>query len=475
MKTTVEPVEGNKVKIAVEVPEADLSPAIDAAFRQLAREVRLPGFRPGKVPRKVLEARFGIEHARAEALREALPGFYAAAIDENDVDPIDSPEIEVTGGEVDGDVTFDAVVEVRPEITASGYRDLTVEIPSPLVSDEDVDEQLDVMRSQVADTEPVERAVESGDLVTIDIEASQDGEPVPGLTADGYAYEVGLGLVVPEIDEQLVGSSVGDTLEFDAPVPGHDHDDDDDEDDEDHEHPPDLSFKITVQEVAQRVLPEVDDEFAAQVSEFETADELVAELKRQLQIRSVNAANNALLEGVGEQLAGLATDDVPESMVNAEIEHRVMDMAMRLRQQGSGIEEFLARTGTDPAQLTEQFREQADQSARLDLVLRSIASQESLTADEDDVDEEIMVMAAQLGRTPDDVRQDLEHGRRMGAVRSDILKRKALELVRDAVRIVDTDGAEVDRSDLELPDQVDMTAADGAEPDSSEESSGDDS
>ena len=257
MKSEVSTLESNKVKLVVEVDESELDVHIDEAFKKIAQEIRLPGFRPGKAPRKVLEARIGKEYARGEALREALPEYYRQAIIEHDVDVIAPPDLDITAGEEEGDVAFEAVVEIRPEVTVAGYNGLQVEIPAPVASDEEIESQIEALRNQFAEREEVERPAVDADFVTMDISASHDGEPVEGLTAEDYTYEVGAGFVVEEIDDELRGANVGDVIEFDADHP------DPDEDGQ-------LAFKVLVKKIEAKKLPELDDDFAKEATEFES-------------------------------------------------------------------------------------------------------------------------------------------------------------------------------------------------------------
>ncbi|MDP7382611.1 MAG: trigger factor, partial [Acidimicrobiales bacterium] len=236
MKSTVETLDDNRVKLSVEVDEETFDVAVDAAFKRIAKEVRMPGFRPGKAPRRLLEAQFGSAVGREEALREAMPEYYAQAVIEHDVDVVAPPEIEIIGGQEDGPVQFDAVVEIRPSVSAAGYDGLRVEIPNPVASAEEIDEQIDNLRRNFAELSVVERAAADEDHVTIDIEATHGDEPVPGLTTTDYDYLLGSGAVVPEIDENLRGASAGDEVEFSADHP-----------DPEEEEP--LQFSIAVKEV----------------------------------------------------------------------------------------------------------------------------------------------------------------------------------------------------------------------------------
>ena len=440
MKATVETLEGNKVKVSVEVDETEFESAVDDAFRRIAREVRIPGFRPGKAPRRVLEAQLGTGFAREEALRHALPEYYAQAVRENDVDVIAPPEIDITGGEEDGPVVFDAVVEIRPEIAISGHDDLTVTIPSPLVSDEEVDAQVERLRQNFAELATVDRAAQDGDNVTIDIAGWEDDEPVSGLTADDYLYEVGAGAVVAEIDDQLRGAKVGDILEFDA-----EHPDPDSE--------ASLRIRILVKEIKEKVLPEVDDEWANEASEFETVEALREDLRKRSAMTRVIMAQMGLRNGAAQAAGDLVdADDVPEAMVSAEMEHRLQDLAMRLQAQGMDFDSYMAASGQDQEGMVAELRDAAVMATKADLALRGIAEAEGLDATEEDLDEELDKLAERVEQTPAEVRLALEEGDQIPAVRSDLRKRKALDWLVEHVQIVDEDGTPVDRADLEAPE-----------------------
>jgi trigger factor len=442
VKSTVEALEGNKVKLSVEVDEAEFETAVDAAFRRIAQEVRIPGFRPGKVPRKILEARMGTEAARQEALRDALPDYYARAVDAHDVDVIAPPEIDITGGAADGNVSFDAVVEVRPKIKVAGYDGLRVEIPAPTVSDEEITEQVDRLRRQSGTLAEVERSAAAGDYVTVDIVGSVHGEPQDSLTVDDYLYEVGSGMVVPELDDNLEDASAGDELLFDAEHP-----------DPDEEHP--ISFRVVVKQVQEQVLPEADDEWAADASEFDTIDELRADLHQRLDSLKRVQARLALRDGVVESLTKLVDDEPPTALVDGEIERRLQDLAHRLSHQGATIQQYVEATGQSPQDLLDQLREQALPAVNADLALRAVIDAEGITADDDEIEAEIERLAQQMEDTPANVREQLERAGRMSAVRSDVQRSKALEWLLEHAEVVDPDGNPIDRSLLEPPSGAD--------------------
>lgn len=449
MNSTLETLDDNKVKLSVTIEESEFEPKLDAAYQALSKEVNLPGFRKGKVPRKLIEQRFGPEIAREEALRQALPEYYSQAVVDNDVDVIAAPEIDITGGQAEGDVSFDAVVEIRPVISVAGHDSLRVEIPSPLPNDQDLEDRVDSIRRQHAELDTVERAAADEDHVTIDIAGTIDGEPVPGLTAEDYDYVVGSGAVVAEIDENLRGASAGDELTFSADHP------DDSQDDT-------IDFVITVKEVQASVLPEANDDFAKEASEFDTMDELRDDLMARVEDVKRAQAAQALDNNTGEALAALVDDELSEALIEDEMENRAQDMAMRLQAQGIQLEQYLQITGTTPEQFREQLREQAEVSARVDLALRAVAEQENIEISEEELDEELMVLATQLDQPLDSVREQLEAAGRLKPIRSDMRIRAALQWVTDRAEIVDEDGNPVDRDLLET-DEHDQDHADQSE------------
>ena len=449
MKSTVETLDDNRVKLSVEVDEETFDVAVDAAFKRIAKEVRMPGFRPGKAPRRLLEAQFGSAVGREEALREAMPEYYAQAVIEHDVDVVAPPEIEITGGQEDGPVQFDAVVEIRPSVSAAGYDGLRVEIPNPVASAEEIDEQIDNLRRNFAELSVVERAAADEDHVTIDIEATHGDEPVPGLTTTDYDYLLGSGAVVPEIDENLRGVSAGDEVEFSADHP-----------DPEEEEP--LQFSITVKEVKEAVLPDLDDEFAKANSEFETVEDLRADMADRTNTMRIQQANMAVQQNTAEALAALVTDEIPESMIENEINARIQDLVQRLQQQGMDVGAYLDAVGQTAETLAAEFREPAEQAVKVDLALRSVADLQGLVPDDDRIDEVIAEMAGPSGQDPDELKARLAEVGQISALRADLAKQAAMEWLTDNVELVDEDGEAIDREALEFP-------ARGAEEDSEEE------
>lgn len=464
MKSTVATIEDNKVKLTVEVDESEFDQALDETFRKIAGEVRIPGFRPGKAPRKILEARIGPEYARGEALREAIPDYYGAALREHLVDAIAPPEIDITDGEEAGPVVFDAVVEVRPSVEVSGYDPLRVELPSPVASDDEIDEQIDQVLEQFADLETVDRPAIDGDHVLVDITGSQDGEELPGLTAQDYSYEIGIEALVVELDENLRGSKPGDILQF-----GADHPQVDDAT---------LDFRVLVKEVRQKVLPEVTDDWVADNTEFDTAEALRTDTVDRINTVRGAQARAALRDRTAEALRDLVDIEPPDALINATMEEQLQNMAMSLSAQGMSLEQYLAFTGTTQEAFTGQLQDNARSAAIVDLALRAVAVAEDLASTDDEVQAEIDETAARLELTAEEVRERLVASDGLMGISAELTKRKALDWLVERAEVVDADSGEpIDRSLLDEPvdetDEDDATAAVAVDTDTTDETATD--
>lgn len=445
MQANVEPLEGNRVKLTVQLDDTEVEQAVAEAFKKIAGQVNVPGFRPGKAPRRLIEARVGAEAARAQALNDALPDHYMRALRETEIDAIAPPEINITEGEESGPVVFEAEVEIRPIPNIAGYQGLQVTLPSPEPSDDDVVAQIERLRVQQGELEPVDRAAQTGDFVTLDINGTHEGEPVPGLTATDWSYEVGSGLASlgAEFDEQVAGSSVEDVLEFTSPVPPNDEE---------------VTFRVVVKAIAERRLPDLDDEFANEVSEFDTLDELRADVAGNLRQVRVSETMRAYRGRAIEALADLVDDAPPETLIDAEMQRSLREIAYRLEQQGANLAQFLEATGQAQADFVEQLRENATATVRADLALRALADAEGIEATEEEIDAEVEELARQFGQKASRVRRDLERADHIPGVRSDIRKAKAVDWLVQHVEAVDDEGRTIDRSLLTPPERDDEGA-----------------
>jgi trigger factor len=431
VKSTLEALEGNKVKLSVAVDETEFDKDIDAAFRKIAREVRLPGFRAGKAPRRVLEARIGIAPAREQALRDSIPVYLAKAVRDHDVDLIASPDVEITAGEEEGPVGFDATCEVRPEVTVPGYDGLRVELPAPDATEAEVDEAVQTQLARHGQLADVDRPAARGDHVTLDLNATRDGEDVAGLNTEDWSYEVGQGWVADDFDDQLIGASAGDELTFTTTPKGTEEEAD---------------FVVTVTAVQELVLPELTDEFVAEnFAEHETVEAWRASIADRLSESKLNQARQELVGRVTEALTSLTEIEPPEPLVQSDLQRRVEGTVRQLQSQGIDVEQWLSITGQDASGFVESMKGASEQAVRVDLALRAVATAEGLDADEGDLAVEYERMAMQFNEKPNEVRKAYERNDMVPELAAQIRKGKALDWLIHHVEMVDPAGNSLDR------------------------------
>jgi trigger factor len=449
MDTSVETLEGNKVRLKVAVPADEFEKAMDAAFRKLAREVRIPGFRPGKAPRRILEARIGTELAREEALKSALPQYYMDAVTAEKVDVIAQPEIEITAGQEDGDVEFDAVVEVRPTPEINGYKGLQVTVPSPEVPDEDVEAQITGFRDRFAELEESTTPLAEGDYVQVNIKGYQHDEEVPGLTASDFLYAVGSDLVSPKMDKELQGRRPGDIVKFNDTLPARWGEMAGQE----------VSFQILIKETKRKVLPELTDEWVKEATEFETIGALQADIRgRMSQMRRLQT-ELALRDKLMDEVANLVDIEVPPALVREELERRLHNVLHRLEEQGATVEQFLASTGQTQQEFVDTVEAESTVAVKADLALRSIVAQEAIEVTDEEVDDEVARLAERTGKKPAAIRKEIERGRGLEAVRSELSRGKALQILVEHALAYDEAG-----NKLDLTQEEDEEAPADAEP-----------
>jgi trigger factor len=390
----VETLEGNKVKLYVEVEEAEFDHDIDRAFKLIAKEVNLPGFRAGKAPRKVLEARIGVGAAREQALRDAVPQYLAKAVREHQVDLIATPEVEITDGAESGPVEFDATCEVRPTITLEGYGELRVELPALEVTDDDLAAVHQAELKRTATLADAGRPAEVGDYLTMDLAATRDGEELSGLNTEDWSYELGQGWVTDDFDEQLTGASAGDEITFTSTPKGLDE-------------PADFVVKVTAVQVS--VVPELTDDWVSDnIGEFDTVDEWNASLRESQADQKLNQARQSVVPAMNAALAELVDVDVPEAMVDADLNQRVQGVVQQFQSQGIDLGQWLAATGQGPDDFIESMRGASVEAVKVDLALRAVADAESIEVEPHDFDAEYARMAMQYGQKAKDIRKAYE-------------------------------------------------------------------
>ena len=431
VKSTLESLEGNKVKLSIEVDESEFDSNIDAAFRKIAHEIRMPGFRPGKAPRKVLEARIGIDAARGQALNDAIPQYLSRAVREHAVDLIATPEVNIVDGAETGPVKFEATCEVRPEITVPGYNGLRVELVNPDMSDEDFQEAVDSELRRHGALVDSDAPAKLGDYVIIDLEGTRNGEPVAGLNVDEWTYEIGRGWVAPGFDDQMTGAKKGDKMTFTATPNGT-------------EEPAD--FSVSVNKVQTLQLPELTDAWVAEnVPEHDTVDAWKSALRERLNEMRVNTMRRTVVDRVTDALAGLVDIDAPEAMVTGGLQSRVQNTVQQFQQQGIALDQWLSVTGQDTATFIEGLKVQSEKAVKVDLALRAIAQAENIEATDDDLEAEFQAIAVQVGEKPAKVRRAYEQNDAVTDLASQIRKSKALDWLLHHVAYVDEKGATLDQ------------------------------
>ncbi len=435
MESSLAPVEEGKVKISVVIDEAEVEKAAESAFREIASQAHIKGFRPGKAPRKVLEARLGPGYARRRALVELVEDSYRKALVCHDVDVIATARLDIISGEEEGPISYEAVVEVRPSVNVAGYDAIRVEIDPPEATEEEIVSEVDALREQFGELEEVARPAVDGDHVKIDVNTRHEGEEVDGLCVQDYLYKLGSGGVTAEVDENLRGASVGDILKFNSPHPnsevsGH------------------LSFSILVKAVNARRLPPLDDDFAERSSEFDTVEELRTDIAGRIAASKRVMAARQLQQETLKALARLVTEEPPETLVEDEIRRHIEGLEGFFEQQGKDFEEYLQASGRSRKELEEETRPSALESVRIDLGLRAVAAAEGIESDQGELWAEARRAAEGSGVSPEEVRRRMDESGGWRGVRAELGKRKALQWLLEHVEATDSSGNAVDTQSL---------------------------
>ncbi|HWE88098.1 MAG TPA: trigger factor [Pseudonocardiaceae bacterium] len=436
MKSTVEQLSPTRVRINVEVPFAELKPSFDRAYRKLASQVRIPGFRPGKAPARVLESRIGRGAVLDEVVNEAVPAKYLEAVNGGEVRTLGRPEIEVTKLDDGESLAFSAEVDVRPDITVPEFGEIAVTVDDTPVTEEQVDEQLDELRARFGTLTGVDRPIENGDFVVVDLSATVNGEDVPDAKASGLSYEVGSGQLVDGIDDALLGLSAEETATFSTGLLAGEHSGQDAE------------VAVTVQSVKERELPEADDDFAQLASEFDTLEELRADLRERMgRVNRMQQAVQARDKVLDELLAATEVP-LPDKVVEGEVANRRHDETHPFDHDEQRFAESLEQQGKTVEQFDAEITEDAEKAVKTQLVLDAIADANDISVNDTELTERIMYQAQRFGVSPDEYVQRAQQSGQLGAIYADVRRGKALaSVVRQAV-VTDGDGNAVDLSEV---------------------------
>ncbi|QXU55280.1 trigger factor [Rhodococcus sp. LW-XY12] len=458
VKSTVEQLSPTRVRINVEVPFEELQPDFDRAFKALAGQVRIPGFRPGKAPRKILEARVGRGAVLDQVINEAIQSRYSEAVTANDVKVISQPEIDVTKLEDNVELAFTAEVDVRPEITLPDFSEIAVTVDPVEITDEDIAEQLLSLRQRFGTLTGVERPVQDGDFVSIDLSATVDGNEVPEAATEGLSHEVGSGQLIDGLDEAIIGLSAGESKEFTSTLVAGEY------------AGKEAVVTVKVNTVKQRELPEADDEFAQLASEFDTIGELEADLRERVQrVKQVEQAGQ-IRDKVLEVLLETVDIPVPEAAVQAEVDSALHDAIHELDHDETKLNELLEAQGSSREEFDKEARESAERSVKTQLLLDAIAEAENTTVEQQELTERIFFQAQRYGIPPEQFIQQISQANQLGAVFADVRRGKALGTVVDRANVTDTTGATVDTAELFGTKKDDDTEGENAEAETTEDS-----
>ncbi|MFF4195201.1 trigger factor [Nonomuraea sp. NPDC001831] len=432
MKTAVEELSPTRVKLTVEVPFEELRPSMDAAYKKVAQQVRVPGFRPGKVPARIIEQRFGRAVVLEETLNDAVPKLYGQAVDEVDVFPVSQPDIEVTKIDDGEQIEFTAEVDIRPSFEVPDYQGAEVTVDSAEVSDEDVDAQLDSLRQRFATLTGVERAAANGDFVVMDLRAEINGENIEEQQASEVSYEVGAGSVLQGLDDALAGMSAGEEKSFKTELVGGENAGEE------------ADVIINVKSVKEKVLPELDDEFAQLASEFDTLDELKASIREQARrnklidqvVQAREKALDALLEKIDIPL--------PESALKAEVDARKHNLDHQIAESGLSRDAFFRLYQTTEEERFAEFDSNAAKALKVGFVLDKIVKQEELGVNEQELTNFVVRRAMEMGVQPNELAKHLADNDQLTLAMVEIVRDKAKSVLGDAAKVVDSEGNEVD-------------------------------
>ncbi|MGI8697536.1 MAG: trigger factor [Mycobacteriales bacterium] len=432
MKTDVENLSPTRVKLTVEVPFDELAPSIASAYRKIAGQVRVQGFRPGKVPPRILDQRVGRGVVLEEAVSEAVPRFYGEAVRANDVAVLAQPEVEVTEFADGGQLVFTAEVDVRPQVDLPDYDGLPVTVEDAEVSDAEVDEQLGGLADRFAMLTTAERPVEPGLFVSIDLEATVDGEALPDASTTGMSYEVGTESLMVGLDDALVGASEGEERAFQTQLVGGEH------------AGATADVRVTVRSVKVKSLPAFDDEFAQTASEFDTLDELRSDIRSRLsrvrRLQQGAQARDRALEALLERVEV----PLPGKVVDAEVEWRRASLQDQLNQAGLSFEQYLDGAGRTAEEVEIELAEGSRQAVAAQFVLDTVASRERLEVSQAELTDAVVRRAQRAGIAPDAYARELLAAGQLGAMTSELVRSKALALVLERATVTDASGRPVD-------------------------------
>ena len=429
MTATWEKKEGNEGLLKVTVPAEKVNKALDQAFKKVVKQINVPGFRKGKVPRPIFEQRFGVEALYQDAVDILLPEAYGEAIEETKINPVAQPEINVTQIEKGKDFEFEATVTVEPEVKLGDYKGLEIEKQDSELTDQDLQDEIDHSLGHLADMVVKEDgAVEEGDTVNIDFDGYVDGEQFEGGQADGYDLEIGLGSFIPGFEDQLVGVKTGEEKDVVVTFPEEYH--------AEELAGKEATFKTKVNEIKYKEVPELTDEIANELdSDANSVDEYKENLRKRLSEQKAQDAENVEKEEAINKVTENTTIDIPQAMIDTELDRMVQEFGQRIQQQGLDLQTYFQISGQDESQLREQMKDDAEQRVKTNLTLSAIADEENIEVTDEDIDKELEKMSSQFNISVEDIKQTLGN---TDIIKNDVRIQKVIDLLRDNAKYVDS-------------------------------------
>ena len=423
MSTTVEKISSNKVKLSFDIDAAKFDAAMDKAYIKVRGQVTIPGFRKGRAPRKMIENMYGEGVFYDEAFELIFDEVYGPAIDENKLEVVDRPQVDIQQIGTGKNLQFTCEVFVKPDVTLGEYKGVEVKKEHTLVTEDDVNAEIEKERNkQAAEVSVDDRAVAEGDTVNLDYSGSVDGVKFAGGTAEGQTLKIGSHTFIPGFEEQMVGMNIGEEKDLNVTFPTE-------------YHAPDLAgkeavFHVKVNSITETQLPALDDDFAKDISEFDTLDAYKADVRAKLEAQAAERDNNAFTNAVIEKVMANATVEIPDAMVERQIDSMVRNFEARLAQQGLKLADFMKYTGQDEKSFRNQYRDQAEKSVRANLVLEAVENIEKFEATEEEIDAEIEKFAKQIGQNVEDLKKNLTEGDRE-YFKADVIRDKAVKFLCD--------------------------------------------
>lgn len=424
MSTTVEKISSNKVKLSFDIDAAQFDAAMDKAYIKVRGQVTIPGFRKGRAPRKMIENMYGGEGVfYDEAFELIFDEVYGPAIDENKLEVVDRPQLDIQQIGTGKNLQFTCEVFVKPDVTLGEYKGVEVKREHTLVTEDEVNAEIEKERNkQAAEVSVDNRAVAEGDTVNLDYSGSVDGVKFAGGTAEAQTLKIGSHTFIPGFEEQMVGMNIGEEKDLEVTFPQE-------------YHAEELAgkkavFHVKVNGITETQLPALDDDFAKDISEFDTLDEYKADVRAKLEAQAAERDNNAFTNAVIEKVMENATVEIPEAMVERQIDSMVRNFEARLAQQGLKLADFIKYTGQDEKSFRNQYREQAEKSVRANLVLEAVENAENFEATEEEIDAEIAKFAGQVGQDVENLKKNLTEGDRE-YFKADVIRDKAVKFLCD--------------------------------------------